>query len=250
MRRTSFVVLLLVLIAAPAARAQDPVPAERPPLRATVEACSTGAAEDARFAVFTGSMPARPGTRRMAMRFDLFERPGAGRPWQRLPAPTFGRWERSQPDRAGFVWSKRVERLRPDREYRAQVRFRWYGRAGLQAERRRVTPICRQPDLRPNLAVARVEVVRGADAARATYRVTVENTGTGSAAGSEVRLAVAGEEPVRAVGPLAPGARTVVELPGPRCEAGDRITVTLDVRAAVEEADEGDNARVEPCGAR
>ena len=61
---------------------------------------------------------------------------------------------------------------------------------------------------------------------------------------------VGGEESVRAVGPLAPGARTVVELPGPRCATGDRIAVTLDVRDAVEEADEGDNARVEPCGAR
>lgn len=249
MRRTPFVVLLLVLIAAPAARSQDPTPADRPPLRATVEACSTGAAEDARFALFTGSMPARPGTRRMAMRFDLFERTGAGQRWQRLPAPTFGRWERSQPDRAGFVWSKRVERLRPDREYRARVRFRWYDRDGLQTERRRTTPACRQPDLRPNLVVAGVEAVRG-DGGRATYRVTVENGGAGSAAASEARLAVGGEEAVRVVGPLAPGARTVLELPGPRCEAGARITVTLDVRDAVEEADEGDNARVEPCGAR
>jgi hypothetical protein len=119
MRRTFVVVLLLLVIAPAHVRAQ-----ERPPLRASLAACESGPQAGQRFAVFTASMPALAGTRQMSMRFDLMERrDGARRRWRRLTAPAFGRWDRSkEPGAAGFIYTKRVERLSQAAEYRATVR--------------------------------------------------------------------------------------------------------------------------------
>src|SRR5687768_4954262 len=156
MRRTLVALLLLCLAAVPAA-AQDAGTAAtadtagaRPPLKASLAACSVGAEEDQRFAVFTGSMPAYRGTTRMAMRFDLFIRPTGAREWLPVKGKGLSRWQRSDPGREGFVYTKRVERLLQGNEYRVTVRFRWYQSGAKRSDRVRRTPVCRQPDQRPN----------------------------------------------------------------------------------------------------
>src|SRR3712207_3182421 len=142
MRRAPFVFLLLLALAAPAS-AQ-----ERPKLAASLAACETGPDATQRFAVFTGSMPARPGTHRMSMRFDLESRGSdEAAPAQRVAAPKLSRWNRSKPGVAGFIYTKRVTRLTPGCWYRAVVRFRWHDEKGrVQRSARRVTPFCHQPD--------------------------------------------------------------------------------------------------------
>ncbi|MBA2636949.1 MAG: hypothetical protein H0U79_01800 [Solirubrobacterales bacterium] len=108
-----------------------------PVLDARLESC------DRQGASFVGSMPALAGTERMEMRFDLEARE-AGEPWRPVPAPRFGGWERSKPRRSGFVYEKRVERLDPQRAYRAVVRFRWLDAEGVvQRRARRLTEVCR-----------------------------------------------------------------------------------------------------------
>ena len=250
MRRTSALLLVFLLVAlASSASAQDGLPAERPPLRAALAACQTGATPDERFAIFTGSMPAKTRTVRMAMRFDLYERaPGAA--WKRLPAPEFGRWERSQPLRAGFVWTKRVERLRDGADYRASVRFRWYAAGGrLQSETRRKTPPCRQPDRRADLAVESLTITPASDGRSARYAITVVNTGQTPAGPFDVGLSAASDA-VRPVPGLEAGQRTTVELTGEPCTGAEAVTATADVRDAVDESDERDNAFRRLCGAR
>ena len=89
MRRALLALLVAVVPAAPAFAQEEP-----PPLRATLAACEAGPNPAERFAVFTGSMPALPGTARMLMRFDLLQRPDGDRRWAPVRAKAFGRWER------------------------------------------------------------------------------------------------------------------------------------------------------------
>src|SRR3954451_12206295 len=140
-------VLAARLGAAPAAGAQD-----RPPLQARLMGCTPGADASARPAAFTASMPALAGTRRMWIRFDLLQRMAGEAEFTPVALPAWGRWERSQPGRAGFIYTKRVRALRAPGAYRARVRFRWYEADGrLQRRAARVTATCRQPDPRPDL---------------------------------------------------------------------------------------------------
>ena len=102
MRRATSITALLVLLLAPsAARAGD-----APRLRATVSSCQAGIDPASRAAVFTASMPGNDDTARMAIRFDLQQRTVDGGVWKKVAAPSFGRWERSRPGVAGFVYTR------------------------------------------------------------------------------------------------------------------------------------------------
>lgn len=163
--------LFLVAVAAALPGAPPAAARERPPLAATLEECQTGASPSERIAVFTGSMPAVAGTERMAMRFDLQRRTSHRPRWRRVRrAPGFGAWERSLPNRAGFVFHKRVDGLRVPAAYRAVVRFRWYAADGaVQRRAQRRTRSCRQPD--STVTAAPDSEAIGADAGE--RRVTV-----------------------------------------------------------------------------
>jgi CARDB len=246
MRRmtASLLPTLLLLVPAAPAVAQD----EPPPLAATLAACQSGSTAEERFAVFTGSMPAMRGTRRMAMRFDLTTRPTGARVWTPVRARGFGRWQRSDPGRAGFVYTKRVERLAQAAWYRVTVRFRWFGASGVQRTTVRRTPACRQPDQRPDLQVESFAVAPGPDADSRRYVVGVRNAGRTAAGPFEVGLAGLARDAVRSVPALPAGERATVELVAPRCTDGEVVQVRLDPRGAVEESDERDNAFRWVCG--
>ena len=144
----------------------------------------------------------------MAIRFDLQQRTVDGGIWKKVAAPSFGRWERSRPGVAGFVYAKDVHGLTAPGEYRAVVRFRWYASDGTVRETRRTTRSCRQPDQRPDLVGGRVQIVPGARTARATYRLAMRNTGRSAAGPFAVALAVGGMPATSTTVPgLAPGAR-------------------------------------------
>ena len=249
MRRTPLVLLALLLGLCPGAPARAQ---ERPPLRATLAACESGPEAVARFAVFTGSMPALRGTRRMWMRFDLEERRRGARRWQRLRAPAFGRWDRSrEPGASGFIYTKRVEQLKEAASYRAVVRFRWFDARGReQRQIRRITPPCEQPSQRPNLLVDALGIAPGPDASTYRYLVTVVNDGLTAAGPFSLGLVTDGGERVREVPGLAARGRTTVEIAGPRCAEMSTVTVKLDVRGDVAESDERDNGSNRLCGGR
>jgi hypothetical protein len=253
MRRTLVALLLLAFVAAVPAFGQDaqPAPGEAPPpLKASLAACSVGATEDQRFAVFTGSMPAYRGTRRMAMKFDLFMRRTGAADWLPVKVRGLGRWQRSAPGREGFVYTKRVEHLLQGHDYRVAVRFRWYQAPGLKRrDRVRRTPVCRQPDQRPNLKIESLRIEPGADEASRRYVVTVVNVGQTAAKAFDVGL-VTTQDDVHSVSGLPAGERATVEIAAPACPMGERVTAQADVRGVVHESSERDNRFIAVCDGR
>jgi hypothetical protein len=236
--------LTSVAATAPAAGAQ-----QRPPLQARLVSCTTGATAAERAATFTASMPAIAGTARMWVRFDLLQRTEPGAAYMRVRLPAWGRWQRSDPGRTAFIYTKRVQGLRAPGAYRARVRFRWYGPdGGLLRTARRTTRACRQPDLRADLEAGALTAGAGLGAGNVTYLLDVVNDGRAPAGPFEVALAVAGipQTPARVDG-LAPGERQVVSVPGPRCAPGSTVRLVLDSGQDVEESDEADDVVDRPC---
>ena len=73
------------------------------------------------------------GTERMSMRFDLLERTPGQAEYEPVRLPAWGVWQRSQPGRTAFIYTKKVQSLRAPGAYRARVRFRWYDPSGRPA---------------------------------------------------------------------------------------------------------------------
>jgi CARDB protein len=245
MRRAVLTIALLALVAPAAARAQAP------PLQAKLASCKTGPILADRTAVFTGSMPAVPGARRLWMRFDLWRRttaPGLG--FEPLAVPGLGVWQRSAPGRSGFIFSQRVQELVAPGAYRALVRFRWYGRGGvLLRSARRLTATCVQPDWRPDLGAGRLDAAPGPQADQATYRLVVRNDGRAAAGPFDVGLAVDGvdQPPQRVLAGLDAHAKATITFVAPRCAPGSTLRVTIDPSNEIDEAHEADDVVERPC---
>lgn len=221
--------------------AQSPV--ARPGLAAKLTACTTGAEPAARAATFSASMPAGRSTRRMAMRFELLQHRPGGR-FKPVAVAGWGQWERSERGRSGFIFTKRVQDLAAPAGYRAVVRFRWHDRRGRVVRRaKRTTGVCRQPDPRPQLTVARFGFERGG------YEVVVRNAGGSAASAFKIALTVNGTRYEAAGGPLASGSREQVRIAAPRCEPGSVVTLALDPEDGVAEAREDDNVVARDCPA-
>jgi hypothetical protein len=245
-RRTAVTALLIALAAAIPAAAQ---PAVYPlPLRAKLTDCHTGPLLADRFAVFVGQMPALLGTRRMWMRFDLFERTAASAGWQRLVVPKFGTWQKSLPGKPGFIYEKRVDQLQAPADYRAEVRFRWYDAHGkLQRQARRRTHACHEPDPRPDLAVGAVTAT-DAGGGRLRYVIRVRNDGRSDVGPFDAVLSVDGTaQPPATVAGLPAGGATRVAVVAPACTPGSRIQIALDPGGTIDEARETNNAVSRAC---
>jgi hypothetical protein len=244
MRRPALLVAVIAALLGMAA----PADAQRPSLAATLEDCHVSPDPALRSAAFTASMPALPRTRRMQMRFDLFQRTGRGG-FVALRLPHWGVWQRSRAGVPGFVYTKRVTGLQAPAGYRAVVRFRWLDARGrVQRRARRATRACRQPDLRPDLQASGLTAELGATPQTATYRFTVTNAGRGDAGPFAVVLtANRTPQPEQRLGGLAAGAGEVVTLIGPRCAPGSIVRVAVDSASEVVEGRERNNAVNAPC---
>jgi CARDB len=239
MRRIAVSLIALAALAAPASAVA--AAGDAPRLRAVVSSCQTSLDAAARAAAFTASMPADGSTIRMAIRFDLQQRTIDGGVWQRVAAPSFGRWERSRPGVAGFVYTKDVHGLTAPGEYRAIVRFRWFADDGTVRTLRKVTRSCRQPDARPNLVAGRLQVVPLATPGLVVYQLAVRNAGRTPAGPFAVALDLDGAEAGRAaVAGLAPRAVTTVQILAASCAGGHAVDLRLDADGAIDEAVEDD----------
>jgi len=218
------------------------------PVKAKLSDCHTGLLPADRFAVFVGQMPALQGTRRMWMRFDLFQRTGATGSWQHVVVPKFGTWQKSLPGKPGFIYTKRVDELQAPSDYRAAVRFRWYDAHGkLQRQSRRVTKTCHEPDPRPDLAIGGVTAT-DAGAGRLRYSIRVRNDGRSDVGPFDTVLSVNGAaQPPATVAGLPAGGATQVAVVAPACTAGSQIQITVDPAGTIDEASETNNAVSRPC---
>lgn len=241
MRIPALILFLAALTGAAAvASGQDQT---APPLKAGLATCQTGADPAARYAVFTGSMPAMAGARTLAMRFELLQRlPGGS--FKRVTLAKWGVWEKtSRKGVPGFIFTKRVEQLAAPAAYRARIDFRWSDAAGKVLRAAQLSsPICLQPDPRPDL-VPRTLTGSAINASTARYTLTVRNTGRGDAPAFAVSVAGAAAQG----GPLPAGAREEIRVRGPRCRPGTQVEVTVDAPNAVDEAHETNNATSFPC---
>jgi hypothetical protein len=245
MRRALLIAGLVTLAVPGAAHAQVP------PLRAKLAACLSGPQAGDRTAVFTGSMPAIKGTRRMWMRFDLLASGPPAGDFAPVKVPGLGIWQKSAPGHAaGFVFTQRVQALVAPGAYLAVVRFRWYGAGGkLLRSTKRATSVCRQPDQRADLRAGLLTAVPSPSPDQATYSLVVANHGRGDAAPFDVVLAVAGlDQPAQRVGDgLQAGATRTLTFVAARCAPGSTVRLTLDARQEVDEVDEVKNVTERVC---
>ena len=216
---------------------------------ATLASCRTALAQADRYAVFAGSMRSlRRGQDRMQMRFDLYRRtPSSGR-FQRIPGAGLSVWKKADPGVARFRFRQKVESLPVPGAYRAVVSFRWLTASGrVFARTQRTTPVCHQPDLRPDLRVGRIVATR-IDRDTARYEVTVRNDGRSSAGEFAVALTVNGEPQAgQSVSSLPAAGRQTLEFVGPRCAPASRLQVGADPDDRVAEANEANNGLAVDC---
>jgi hypothetical protein len=246
-RPTIIAVLALLALLGGAASAQA---ADKLALSAKQTACTTGADDASRAAAFTGTMPANAQTKRMQMRFVLVQRTGAGPKgaYKRISVPGWGGWEKSDPGRQAFVFTKRVEALTGPAAYRAVITFRWFDAKGhVLRTATRTAPACEQPDPRADLVLAGVDVA-ATGKATAAYTVSIANDGHADAVPFVVTITVGGvvSDPIT-MGPIVAGDRATGLVGAPKCAPGSTITVTVDVEDAVDEAVESDDTVQRPC---
>jgi hypothetical protein len=239
------IVFVLACLAAPS------VAAARPPARALLADCVRSAEETQRAGAFVGEMRTVASADRMQMRFKLQARTPERWRWSAVSAPGFGTWLTSVPGTARYVYTKRVESLLAPASYRVQVRFRWLDSAGrIVRTAWDHSPVCRQPDPRPNLAVRSIRVERSSPPYQRRYVVTVRNAGRSEAEDSTLTLSVDGiplaPEPVPA---LDAGEDALVTLRGPACWPGTLLIAEVDSDEAIDERDEDDNSFSRLCPA-
>lgn len=194
-------------------------------------------------------MRAVRGTKRMAIRFDLFEHRTGQVGYSVVQAPSFGVWLASK-SAAPFNYIRRINGLDAPATYRVTVGYRWYGAHGKVLHTlHRVTRTCHQYDLRPDLRVRRIVVEHG-KRGHDRYTVVVRNVGATAAHAFVLRLSFpGGAVKLWDVTGLAAGAtvgRTLTAAPA--CTKG-APTATVDSGANVDEANEQNNALVATCPA-
>ena len=215
------------------------------PASVRVLQCVSALEPSQRHAIFEGDMRAVRGSARMQMRFTLYARaPREG--WGRVPGTKLDTWMTSDGGKKGYVYDKRVDGLLAPAGYRVRVRYRWLdGDGKVLARAKRVSRVCRQQDLRPDLRLVGVDRQDGA------YAITVRNAGRSAADAFGVTLTVPGAPPrsARATS-LAAGAKIVLRIEGKACEPGSTLQVALDAADEVDEIVEDAAALPVPCPVR
>ncbi len=239
MRRVLLISALL-LLGSPAAAAAESV---------KLLACDNALEPQQRAATFEARVRPAHGSERMQVRFSLQVREGGLLGWRRVVAGGLDQWLTSAAGVRRYSYAKTVQNLSAPAAYRTIVRFRWLDSDGAVLARSRVTSrVCRQADLRPDLAATLIEVAPQPEQGGALYAVTLRNRGRTAAGAFTVALR-AGEqelEPIELPG-LAAGEQQVVTWAGPACAADTSLIATVDTGLAIDERDEYDNVLASTC---
>jgi hypothetical protein len=204
----------------------------------------------------TAVMRPLSGTMSMAMMFDLQRARRRGARFAAVHGHGLGQWiHPSDPtlgQRPGDIWKldQKVENLPAPAYYRFRVRFRWTGANGRTLGTTALTgPICRQPELRPDL-LARSLTVKPmpGQPSEDRYTVVIANRGVTLAGPFEVELVAPAKQTatVSGVGPLSTTRQT---FSAPACTPGSRVSVIVDPSAAVLDYDRANNTLTIQCPA-
>jgi hypothetical protein len=189
---------------------------------------------EAREAVFEGRVLSLRKASKMQLRFTLQALTPDDTRWRKIDAEGFGTWITAPAGLAKYTYDKTVQDLLAPASYRAVVNFRWRDRRGKTVRSERaISPVCKQPDARPDLVVRSVRFEAG------DYVAVIFNRGREAADAFAVDFLADGAPlgTVEVAG-LAPQTPVTVMLPGPPCAAGTPVEAVADPRSQIDEADE------------
>jgi hypothetical protein len=199
-----------------------------------------------------------PGTRKLAIRFELSRRE-TGTAAQAVQGGDLGVW-RSPANSTlgrlpGDVWrlQKSVYNLDAPFTYQFRVSFRWTGAHGkVLGTATRDSRTCRQRELRPDLTVKSIAVSSIAGhPKKALYTAIVANQGR-TGAGPFSVLFVPGDSSApstQVVSFLGAGKTRTLSFAGPACTADSPPTVTADSASQVDDFDRANNQLTAVCPA-
>jgi hypothetical protein len=218
--------------------------------QAPLVSCTTGLNATQRSLEVDAAMRPVAGATRMGLRFDLLQRTSQSTGFQRVTGPGLGVWKRSHTGVPSYEVDKGVDNLAAPATYQLRVGFRWYGTGGRVLRTvHKLTKLCREPDLRPNLTVRNVLVGTPVNnGGRWVYTVAVRNKGGGAAGPFNVSYSPPGA-PVQTlpIAGLGAGATSRVTFSGPACNSASPPAFTADSSNQVAESDEADNSAVATC---
>jgi hypothetical protein len=215
------------------------VHAASPYARATLVSCD----KETRESTFEGRVLAIKRAAKMQMRFTLQVFTPDTLRWRKVEVENFGEWITAPAGLGKYTYDKTVQDLLAPASYRAVVDFRWRDRRGKTVRTERaISPVCKQPDARPDL------VVRGVRFEAGEYVAVIFNRGREAAGPFAVDFLGDGLPlgTVEVVG-LAPQTPVTVMLPAPRCAPGTQVEAVADPRSQIDEADEENNALSTTC---
>ena len=221
------------------------------PLSASISACHSDQLQANRYAIFASQMTSVPGTRTMAVEFELQEREPGAPQFVTVSAPGFGVWVASQPGVGIFTYSHEVTSLPAPAAFRVLVRARWLDRRRLVIRHDTlVSPLCSEPLETPDLVLGKGLTRHRVAGSPGTvvYGLEVFNAGTAAAGAFQVSLTVNGVALADAsVTGLAAGSNQLVQFSGPPCTAGSTLTAVADPGAAISEPADPARSRTFSC---
>jgi hypothetical protein len=250
MRRVALTSLFAcLLLALPGGLALGAKAPKRADARARLSACKPALELIGRSLTVDASMNSLQKGDRMQLRFDLFQKVNGAKRFHKLPGPGLGTWNPASPGVDRFRFRKPIQSLPSAATYFVKVTYRWLDQHDVAyAKTVRLTGMCFQPDLRPDLRVAGFNGTRRIQPGEFAYKVVLRNAGRTASRDFDAVLSIGGlPRPAVSVAGLAPGERRVVEFTGPRCESGTAARVELDPDNRIDEADETNNARSTTC---
>ncbi len=258
MRRTYVIAIVLSLGAVLAGPGLSGASAPRTNLQGFV--CQTAREPAQRSVSVTAIMRPLAHTKRMAMRFDLLERQHRGGPVTNVVYGDLGKWlyprDRTLGQRPGdrFKLTKQVLQLGAPDLYSFRVSFRWTGAHGKTlGSTVRSSPLCFQPELRPDLRVTSIRVKALKNPAKSLYVAVVRNTGASAVGVFDVQFA----DPVadgtlikdKSVPGLAAHHEATVTFTGPVCQTATPPSITADPQSATDDYNRANNTLVAACPA-
>jgi len=250
MRRVALISLVAcVLLALPGAFALGANTPKAADARARLTACKPSLDQASRSLTADASMRSLQKGDRMQLRFELFQKARGQRRFRKLAGPGLGTWNPATSGVDRFRFRKPIQNLPAASTYYVKVTYRWLDEHNLAYARTvRLTGLCFQPDLRPDLRVAGFTGTRRLGPGQFAYTVLLRNAGRTASRDFDAVLTVGGlPRPATNVPGLAAGEQRAVDLTGPRCEAGATARVVLDPDNRVDETNETNDSRSMTC---
>lgn len=252
-------IALVVLTGSGSAASTTPSPPAPPRAQLARFSCVHGLDPIARTVSIQSVMRPLPGTRKLAVRFDLLQRLPGAPAWTVVQVGDLGTWRTpSDPTLGrlpGDVWrlGKTVIDLDAPAAYQFRVTFRWTGAhnqvLGTAVRRSRT---CRERELRPDLLVQSITIspIAGHPDQR-LYTAVIADQGATGAGPFQVLFAPGNAMPptIRTVTFLRAGQSRQESFVGPVCDAANPPTVTADSTAQVDDYDRSNNQLAATCPA-